>query len=122
MLPIPTGLRVPAACGRYVFGAAPLVLPTLIFGTPRSHLCANARRPPAPPRSQRFCRPTTGRTRAYGYPRQNYSENDPHIQAQARVLGRVVNAGGSVHDLVEANSRLRDGPVRRRISTPAPAT
>ena len=50
-----------------------------------------------------FCRPTTGRTRAYGYPRQNYSENDPHIQAQARVLRRVVNAGGSVHDLVEAN-------------------
>ena len=55
------------------------------------------------PAASDFCRPTTGRARAYGYPRQNYSENDPHIQAQALVRGRVVNAGGSVHDLVEAN-------------------
>ena len=57
MLPIPTGLRVPAACGRCVFGAAPLVLPALIFGMPRSHLRANARRPPAPLRSHRFLPP-----------------------------------------------------------------
>ena len=53
-----------------------------------------------------FCRPTTGRTRAYGYLRQDYSEDDSHIQAQALVLGRVVNVVGSVHDLVEANFKV----------------
>ena len=57
MLSIPTGLRVPAACGCCVSGTAPLVFPALIFGMLRSHLCANARRPPAPLRRQRFLLP-----------------------------------------------------------------